>query len=513
MEDGCPRNLGRIAALAALRKPDDVALVGIEKGIVKTRTYQQLEERAEALAAYLYERGIRASDRVALIVRNQIEYVEALMGVLRIGAIAVPINALTGSHRIISILSDSGPVGVIADFCLGSEAVSHLNQADLLVRVGLNGGPDRWQKMEEIFERGDRVKSYETADCRTAMYVYTSGSTGTPKGVMVSHEAALYPIRHSPLYKGAKVWVQQRSLIAMPITHEAAFASLKEMLSVGGSAVIMEEFRSAYFLKSLAALKCTTMRIVPSMALAILAEEVLLESLDFSHLKLISIGGAPCEKFLLVGLQSRFPRATIFQFYGMTECGNIFTRKAVNGERPPIDSLGFPAIGVSVKLGEDDLQDVGELYVQTPMMMDGYNKGADVSRLNSGWLRTGDVFVRDGKGFFYFQGRADDMFVSGGENIFPIEIERIFLAHPGVTAACICAIPSLARGQAPILFVVSRDSSSLTEENLLTFYDGVGPTFGRPEKIFFLNALPLNQTGKIDRLALSIEAQRRTQSG
>jgi acyl-CoA synthetase (AMP-forming)/AMP-acid ligase II len=243
------------------------------------------------------------------------------------------------------------------------------------------------------------------------------------------------------------------------------------------------------------------------MALSILAEEEVLTSLDLSHLRLMSIGGAPSDKALLLSLQHAFPRATVLQFYGMTECGNIFTRRTAMGRFPPIDSLGVPAKNINVRLGENDADDIGELYVNTPTMMDGYNSGRDATRLKNGWLRTGDVFTRDESGFYYFKGRADDMFVSGGENVFPAEVENILLKNPDVKVVCVCAVPSIGRGQAPVAFVVKDKNSSLGEIELLEFYDKIGPAFARPEYVLFRSRLPLNQTGKIDRLALSRELQ------
>lgn len=504
-----PNNLGHLTTPVFAQMPDEVAIFGIGRKGISTLTYRQLEERSEAVASYLGQAGIRSGDRIALIVKNQIEYIEVLFGILRAGAIAVPINVRSGTQRIKSILEDCDPRGVITDASLHPETASYLGDLKINVRLVIDGNLDGWLAFDQIVEAFINYRRTEAQPPYSgiAMCVYTSGSTGKPKGVIVSHQAALFPVRASPYHRGvSSLTGGPRSLIAMPLTHEAAFSSIKEALAFGGAAVILEEFRAKSFLKSLSAVKCSATKIVPSMGVALLEEKPLLRSLDFSNLKMVAIGGAPSDKGLLLSLQNAFPLATIRQFYGMTECGNIFSRRSVNSVLPPIDSLGVPANNIEVRLGEDDLQDIGELYVRTPTMMDGYNRGVEADRLSKGWLRTGDVFFRDDRGFYYFKGRADDMFVSGGENIFPAEIENILLRHPDVKMVSICSVASYARGQAPFAFVVKRDGGSVTEDDLLAFYDQTGAAFARPEYIYFTAELPLNQTGKVDRLVLSAKA-------
>jgi acyl-CoA synthetase (AMP-forming)/AMP-acid ligase II len=238
---------------------------------------------------------------------------------------------------------------------------------------------------------------------------------------------------------------------------------------------------------------------VAAMFALMLKEADLLARLDLTSLSRIFVGSGPSTESLLAVLENTFG-AKIFHMYGSTEAGAVF------GHRPeepaPLATCGRPWPGIEVKLLDDGGRDGsrGELHVRTPAIMSGYHNLPEetAQRLYDGWFRTGDVFERSEEGFYTFQGRSDDMFVSGGENIYPLDVESILQQHPSIVQVCVVPVPHPVKAQVPAALVVSKDSN-LDEAALKGFFLARGPAYAHPRIIRFVDSLPLAGTGKVDR--------------
>jgi acyl-CoA synthetase (AMP-forming)/AMP-acid ligase II len=216
------------------------------------------------------------------------------------------------------------------------------------------------------------------------------------------------------------------------------------------------------------------------------------------------MGSAPSSPRLLEQLKTAFPNAEPLVVYGVTEGGPVPLGPHPEGKPRPPGSIGVPYAGTQARLVGGPNENEGELIVRNPGILIAYHNLPEESaqRIRDGWYYTGDVCRRDAEGFYYFVGRNDDMFVSGGENIFPIEVESLLERHPAVHQAYVMPFDHELKGQVPYAFVVLRNPATATEDDLKQFALANGPAYQHPRRVFFLDHLPLAGTNKIDRVLL-----------
>jgi acyl-CoA synthetase (AMP-forming)/AMP-acid ligase II len=239
-------------------------------------------------------------------------------------------------------------------------------------------------------------------------------------------------------------------------------------------------------------------------------ERDLAERLDLSSVVDITIGSAPLTDALLEHVHALFPNAHIENGFGTTEAGPaVFGPHPEGLPRPPL-SVGYPLPSIGCRLVEGDTADQGVLALKTPALMPGYLNlpQATAARMHDGWYITGDVMRRDSNGFYFFVGRADDMFVCGGENVYPGEVEKLLERHPAVAQAIVVPAPDDIKGQIPVAFVVPRPGATANVEEIKQFALREGPAYAHPRFVEFRAILPVAGTHKIDRSALTVEAAR-----
>jgi acyl-CoA synthetase (AMP-forming)/AMP-acid ligase II len=254
--------------------------------------------------------------------------------------------------------------------------------------------------------------------------------------------------------------------------------------------------------------RCTLLSGIPTMFALIAREPDLLERLDLASVTTMTIGSAPLTDALIERVQAIFPHAVLTNGYGTTEAGPaVFGPHPGGRPRPPL-SLGVPLDDIEWRLRDGPSSDEGILDLRTPALMSGYLNlpGVTAERLRDGWYDTGDVMRRDADGFFYFVSRSDDMFVCGGENVYPGEIEKLLERCPGVAQAAVVAVPDEVKGAIPVAFVVPAPGAALTEAAVKAFALEQGPAFSHPRAVLIRSVLPVAGTHKIDRSALTAEA-------
>jgi acyl-CoA synthetase (AMP-forming)/AMP-acid ligase II len=234
---------------------------------------------------------------------------------------------------------------------------------------------------------------------------------------------------------------------------------------------------------------------------------------DLSQVEFVRMGSAPVSEALMTALKHALPKAAITHAYGTTEGGPVVFGPHPKGLPQPELSVGYPHPQVQTRLVDGAIANAvhGELEMKTPAIMNGYHNRPDIPSpiTADGFYRTGDVFRRDENGFHFFVGRTDDMFVSGGENIYPGDVERMLERHPDVAQACVVPIDDEIKGQKPVAFVVLRDGAHLSEEALKQYALRHAPAYQHPRFVWFLERLPLSSTNKLDRAALKQEAAKR----
>jgi acyl-CoA synthetase (AMP-forming)/AMP-acid ligase II len=338
------------------------------------------------------------------------------------------------------------------------------------------------------------------------MILYTSGSTGRPKGVRLSHAGQLWALRTRIAIFADPAG--DRFLVAAPLYHMNALFASKTALMAGATLVLLSGFTPEGYIDAAARFRCTALTSVPTMIARVVKEDARLAAADLSSVRRLTMGSAPQTQALWDKARAAFPGARIVMGYGTTEHGPSTFGPHPDGLPTPDLSLGYPLAGNKVRLVGGTTPNEGVLEVRCPAVMLGYANMVEVTDtvLRDGWYWTGDVMRRDANGFYFFVGRADDMFVCSGENIYPSEVEALLERHPAVHQASVVPLADEERGMIPIAFIVLRPGAEADEATIKEFALASAPPVQHPRHVFFRSELPLTGTNKIDRRALADEA-------
>jgi acyl-CoA synthetase (AMP-forming)/AMP-acid ligase II len=482
---GYPGNLGLLFAGHA--KSDRPALIELrDPDKPRPVSFRELDAGCNAVARGLAREGLNPGDRVGILSLNRAEFVMTLLGAMRAGVVPVPVNIKLPAEAAAYILTDAGARLVFTD--AGSKR---------LAPAGLRAvefGPG----FERFLDAGPYT-AFEPAPDSIAIQPYTSGSTGRPKGVLLTHYGQNWSRRILAHTRGTTE--RDVILVAAPLYHKNALNAIKQGLTVGATLPLLPQFDIERYIHAIGLYRCTVISGVPTMMAMMLTRKDLLAKADTSSVRTIMMGSAPSSPQLIVDLRAHFPNAEPLVVYGVTEGGPVPLGPHPEGKPRPIGSLGVPYPGTEAKLLGGPNPDEGELALKNPGNLLGYHNLPEetAKRLRGGWYYTGDVCRRDRDGFYWFVGRTDDMFVSGGENIFPGEVEAMLQRHPAVHQALVMPFDHDLKGQVPYAFVVPRAGTSVSEDELKQFALANGPAYQHPRRVFFLDQLPLSGTNKVDR--------------
>jgi long-chain acyl-CoA synthetase len=338
-----------------------------------------------------------------------------------------------------------------------------------------------------------------------ATFLYTSGSTGKPKGVVLSHESHLWVLQ---MRRRPSSTARQRVLVAAPLYHMNGLSTAHAALAQHDSVVLMPRFNARTYIDAIARYRCTTITAVPPMMAMMLQERDLLGRTDLSSVTTIRMGSAPVSAALHESLRGLFPHAQILNVFGTTESGPITFGPHPEGLATPFRSVGYPHPQVQLRLAD------GVLQIKCPALMNGYHKLPEATRnvmTPDGYYITGDVFSRDAQGFYFFLGRTDDMFVCGGENIYPSDVEKMLERHPAIQQACVVPVADEIKGHKPAAFVILKPETEASEQEIKNYALANAPPYQHPRWVWFLKEFPLAGTNKIDTKALMKLADEKVQ--
>lgn len=458
-------------------------------------TFAELDRRSSQLANGLASRGIRAGDRVAILARNQPLFYELLFAAMKVGAMMMPLNWRLSSAEIAAILVDGEPGLLLLD--------PEINcQAPDIGTLSLGAGFEAW-----IAAQAADDPSAETASSEPCLLLYTSGTTGRPKGVMITPANLSYverTAREAWGFDAASV-----NLVAMPLFHIGGIGYGMMALSQGGITVLLRQPDPADVVTAMRDHGATHGFFVPTVLERILDH---LEQSDLprpTSLQRLVYGAAPIGRPTL-DRALRLLGCGFDHAYGMTEtAGTVISlppRDHIEGSDERLRSIGRPFAWVELRLtdpasGSDvGPGEVGEILVRSPMVAPGYwRKPAETAAAidADGWLRTGDAAIADAEGYVTLVDRFKDMIVSGGENIYPREIENALLAHPDVADVAVIGIPHERWGESPAAFVIAAAGVAPAEADLRTFLRERLAHFKCPSLIRIVPELPRNPSGKV----------------
>jgi long-chain acyl-CoA synthetase len=467
-----------------LRQPD----------VPRTWALGDLRAAATAIARGLHRTGLVRGDRVAILAENCSEFVAAYLGTMMAGMVSVPVNFRLPRDTIAFVVGDAGVKAAFVD----------AGRRDL-VPPGLRRFEFDAGSYDRMLDPGSFTPVVPEAG-EIAKILYTSGSTGRPKGVPLSHDGQLWALSKS--WTGGDAPLQDRSLIVAPTYHKNGLFFTSVALSNGIGFVSMPRFDPRAYLEAVERYRCTILSGIPTMFALMAREKELLARLDLESVKLVTIGSAPLTEALLGRVGDMFPNAVLQNGYGTTEAGPAVFGPHPDGRPRPGIALGVPYSEVEVRLVDGSSDDEGVLQMRTPALMRGYLNLPDVTaaRVKDGWYDSGDVMRRDEDGFYYFVGRADDMFVCGGENVYPGEVEKLLERCPGVVQAAVVPIPDEIKGAIPVAFVVRSSGSAADEAGVKAFALHEGPAYAHPRFVIFCDVIPVASTHKVDRAALIADA-------
>jgi acyl-CoA synthetase (AMP-forming)/AMP-acid ligase II len=490
-------NLGCVIDRSAgLHKP---ALIGVGPGQTeRTASFGQIDALADGIARGLMARGFAVGDRIALLAANSIDYVAAVLGIMRAGLVAVPVNFKFPAELVAFVLSDSGARLV---FCDGERA--------LQLPAGVDAVDFADPAFKALVQPGPFIP-YEPSPADAALILYTSGSSGRPKGVRLSHASHLWVVRTR---QAATPLTDERALIAAPLYHMNALALVLLTLASHATAVLLPQFSAAAYVAAIDRHRCTWLTAVPPMIAMMLREKDALARADLGSVRVVRMGSAPVSASLLQQIRQVLPNARVINAYGTTEGGPVVFGPHPQGLPTPAMSVGYPHPQVQTRLIDDGGReaDLGILQIKSPGLMLGYHQRPELKPFtDDGFYVTGDVFQRDADGFHTFVGRRDDMFVSGGENIYPGEVEKMLERHPAVQQASVVPVEDEIKGHKPVAFVVLRAGQPApTEDEIKAFALQNAAAYQHPRRVWFVDSLPLAATNKIDRRALVALASER----
>ena len=496
-------NLGLFLYKRAFLSPEREAYVEGDGSL--RLTYQQLNASANRIANAFVAAGVEKGERVGLLLMNSREFMEAYFALAKIGAVVVPLNWRLVADELEFILKDSGTKRLI----FGDEFVETV--ADLHSR-GDKTDIVQWLQVEGDQEVGFFAESYQAfrdaaddaepavggSDDDMLYIMYTSGTTGLPKGVVHTHSTAIWGL----ITIGATSEYEEadRYLACLPMFHVGALTPLAVNVWRGATNIVMRSFDPVRAWELIQEEKITTGLAVPAM-LNFMVQVDNYQRFDYSSLRWMMTGAAPVPQALTELYHSL--GIGLLQVYGLTEsCGPACLMDAENALRKPT-STGRAFFHTEVRVVDDQLNDcppgeAGEVIVKGAHIMREYwnRPDATADTLVDGWLRTGDVATMDEEGFVSIQDRIKDMIISGGENVYPAEIENVLQAHPGISEAAVIGQNSQRWGESPLAIVVKTDDA-LTEAEVMEFCQGRLARFKQPQAVAFIEEIPRNPSGKI----------------
>lgn len=509
--DNKPTKISDLLFTAAKKWPEQPAISF--RG--RTQNWLETKNRCHAAATILQRAGVKSGDRVAFLGLNSNVCFESYYSPAILGATMVPINYRLALREMVECVQDCAPTVLIVDENYLTEARQLQEGCDsvkTLIACGDNTAPDGMLSYEQHINEVIRTNVYceisPSVDDETVIIFYTGGTTGRSKGVMLSNNNfQCNTLRSIPLYRMQEHWT---FLVIGPLFHLAAGSRVFSCTALGGHAVILPKFDVVALMESVEKYQVNSATLVPTMYQMILDHSDF-GNYDLSSLKMLASGAAPLSIALLSRIIKSFPKTEFFQTYGMTEASPILTSldsKYHVLEGPNANKLG--SVGRSVKhvdliiADENDKEvpanTIGQILARGDNIMMGYWHLPEqtAEALKGGWYHTGDAGYLDDEGFLFLEGRVKDMIVSGGENIYPIEVENVLEDHPAIYQCAVIGIPHATWGEAVHAVVNLKGGYSISEEELIKFCKEQIASYKCPVSITFREEpMPLSPINKI----------------
>lgn len=473
-------------------------------------TFAQVADRTRRFGNALLELGIKRGEHVGVLSSNSAEHIDIVFAIASIGAVWVPINTRLAVPEIEYIVEDSEAVALVysSDLVASVEGLKPL--PSLRLTIGVGEGATIGLSYEKLLANAQATPHTEPpASDDLFVIMYTSGTTGRPKGVMLTHRAFYNGTVYSSLALNARE--SDVKLAAIPQFHAGGQIYQLCFLAVGATVVVLPKFVPEEVFRLVGHHRITAASFVPAMLMSILEAPGLAKA-DLASLTNIIYGASPISEDRLSQIMDLIP-ADYRQAYGQTEVGILMTvldekdhRRGKQDAPHLLRSAGRAMVGYKVRIVDNDGKEVprgtvGETAIYSDTVMKGYWKRpeATVKTLVEGWILTGDLGWEDEDGYIFLVDRKSEMIISGGENVYPVEVENVISAHPDVLDVAVFGKPDPKWGEAVTAAIVSRPNATLTEQAVTEFCRGKLGGFKIPKFVHFTQSLPRNASGKLQK--------------
>lgn len=495
--------IGNWPTIHALRSPERVALIDGDTGAALT--FAELERRTNALADVLTRKGIRPGDRVALVTLNSPQMLEVLLAAAKLGAVTVPINFRLSAPEIRYVLQDCAAALVFHSAQLAPTVRDAISDTYIREAIEIPSAQQRAagepSAYEELIASGDPARVVRTVGHEDlCVLMYTSGTTGLPKGAMLTHGNFLWNAIHNITTGDGLSW-RDVNLTAAPMFHIGALGIYTmPMVYLGATSVILESFAPEAWSEAIERHRVSVAFAVPAMWAAINASAGI-GTRDMSSLRVAISGGAPCPVVLIEAMRARGVAFT--EGFGLTETAPIACVLGAEDVVAHAGSIGKPVLHVDFRIVADgrdvEVGEVGELVMRGPNIFVGYWQKPDATRdaLRDGWFYSGDLATVDADGFYTLVDRKKDMVITGGENVYPAEVEQALYRHPGIAEVAVIGVPDEQWGEAVVAIAVLKPGAAAGEPELIDWIRERLAHFKCPRQFVFIDALPRTATGKV----------------
>jgi len=499
----CWMNLGQILTVNAKKFPRTVALQDRERGF----TYPELNTRVNKLAHSLISLGLNKGDKVAVLLENSIEIVEVYLATAKTGLVIVPINFRLAGAGVEYIVNDSDAQAVIVhdEFTPTVDAIkANLGNVGVDNYIVVGAEVDGYREYESFMcDAPTTEPQARVAPEDTWILIYTSGTTGKPKGVVRSHEShvAFY------LINAVDFGFNEHDIClnVMPLCHINSTFFTFTFTYIGGTAYIhpARSFRAAEILEVIEREKITFISLIPTHYSIMLNVPDEARARDVSSIRKLLCSSAPVRKDIKLAIMDFFPGVELYEAYGSTEAG-IVTILKPEDQMKKLGSIGFESLGTDVvKILDEEGSEVGvgqigELYSRGPMLFDEYYKlpKKTAASFCGEWFSAGDMARRDEDGFYQIVDRKDNLIISGGEHVYPSEVEKVIGSHPGVMDVAVIGLPDEKWGEVVTAFAIPQDPADPpVEEEVIGFCKGKMAGYKRPKSIHFISQAEMPRTG------------------